>query len=35
MIQSHISDGIALTKFIFWIKNLKSKNITELEAEKN
>ena len=34
MIQSHISDGIALTKFIFWIKNLKSKNITELEAEK-
>ena len=34
MIQSHISDGIALTKFIFWIKHLKSKNITELEAEK-
>ena len=34
MIQSHISDGIALTKFIFWIKNLKDKNITELEAEK-
>ena len=34
MIQSHISDGIALTKFIFWIKSLKGKNITELEAEK-
>ena len=34
MIQSHILDGIALTKFIFWIKSLKGKNITELEAEK-
>ena len=26
MIQSHISDGVALTKFIIWIKNLKIKN---------
>ena len=34
MIQSHIADGVALTKFIFWIKNLKNKHITEIEAEK-
>ncbi len=34
MIQSHIADGVALTKFIFWIKNLKNKLITEIEAEK-
>ena len=33
MIQSHIKDGVALTKFIYWIKNLKNK-ITELDAEK-
>ena len=25
MIQSHIKDGVALTKFIYWIKNLKIK----------
>ena len=34
MIQSHVEDGIALTKFIYWIKNLKKKKITELDAEK-
>ncbi len=34
MIQSHIADGAALTKFIFWIKNLKNKKITEIDAEK-
>ncbi len=34
MIQSHIADGVALTKFIFWIKNIKKKYITELDAEK-
>ena len=34
MIQSHIADGTALTKFIFWIKNLKNKKITEIDAEK-
>ena len=33
MVQSHIKDGVALTKFIYWIKNLKNK-ITELDAEK-
>ena len=34
MIKSHIEDGVALTKFIFWIKNNKSQNLTELNAEK-
>ncbi len=34
-IKSHISDGIALTKFIFWIKNNINKlKITELSAQK-
>tara|TARA_Y100001970_G_scaffold277895_1_gene382802 strand:+ start:728 stop:2425 length:1698 start_codon:yes stop_codon:yes gene_type:complete len=34
IIQSHIADGAALTKFIFWIKNLRKKKITEIDAEK-
>ena len=34
MMQSHISDGVALTKFIIWIKNLKNIKLTEIEAEK-
>ena len=32
-IESHILDGIAVIKFLYWIKNLK-KNISELDAEK-
>ena len=34
MISSHILDGIALTKFIYWIKNVNKKKITEISAEK-
>ncbi len=34
MKNAHLMDGVALTKFIFWIKNLKNKKITELIAEK-
>ena len=34
MIQSHIEDGVALTKFLFWIKNNQNLNLTELDAEK-
>ena len=34
MIQSHIADGVALTKFIFWMKNLKNRKITEIDAER-
>ena len=33
-IQSHIYDGAALTKFIFWLKNnFKKKKITEISAQ--
>ena len=33
--KSHLYDGVALTKFIFWIKNNVTKlNITELSAQK-
>ncbi len=34
MINTHIEDGIALTKFIFWIKNNKNQSLTEIDAEK-
>jgi Xaa-Pro aminopeptidase len=33
MINAHIEDGLALTKFIFWIKNINKKKITEVEAQ--
>ena len=32
-IKSHILDGVAMIKFLYWIKNLR-KNISELDAEK-
>tara|TARA_B110000971_G_scaffold177891_1_gene183692 strand:+ start:1407 stop:3128 length:1722 start_codon:yes stop_codon:yes gene_type:complete len=33
-IKSHIYDGVALTKFILWLKNnFKKKNITEIKAQ--
>ncbi len=32
MINSHILDGVALTKFLFWIKKINKKKITEVEA---
>ena len=34
MVNSHIEDGIALTKFLYWIKNCKLKNLTEIKIEK-
>ncbi len=34
MINAHIEDGAALTKFIFWIKYKNKKKITEIDAEK-
>lgn len=34
MIQSHILDGVALTKFLFWIKKVNKKKITEYDAQK-
>ena len=34
MIKSHVEDGVALTKFLFWIKNKSNSSLTELNAEK-
>ena len=34
MVNSHIEDGIALTKFLYWIKNCKIKKLTEIKNEK-
>ena len=33
MIDAHIKDGLALTRFIYWIKNINNKNITEVDAQ--
>jgi Xaa-Pro aminopeptidase len=33
MIQAHKKDGLALTRFIYWIKNVNRKNITEVYAQ--
>jgi Xaa-Pro aminopeptidase len=33
MIDAHILDGTALTKFIYWIKNINKKQITEVQAQ--
>ena len=33
MIKSHIYDGAALTKFLYWIKNTNKKPITEVQAQ--
>ena len=32
--KAHIYDGIALTKFLYWMKNKKTNNVSELSAEK-
>ena len=32
-IEAHKKDGLALTKFIYWIKNINKKKITEVEAQ--
>ena len=34
MEKAHIEDGIALTKFLYWIKNKKNNGLDELGAEK-
>ena len=34
MINAHIEDGVALTKFLYWIKNIKKLNLTEQQVEK-
>ena len=34
MIKTHIIDGVALTKFIYWIKNVRKKRLNEFQAQK-
>ncbi len=34
MVNAHIEDGVALTKFLYWIKNLKINNLTEKKIER-
>ena len=33
MVNAHLIDGVALTKFIFWLKNKKNLDITEVDAQ--
>ena len=33
-IESHIRDGVAVTKFLYWIKKKQNKKISEIDAEK-
>ena len=33
IIDAHLIDGVALTKFIFWLKNKKKLDITEVDAQ--
>jgi len=33
IINAHIEDGVALTKFIYWIKNINKKKITEIDSQ--
>ncbi len=33
MIEAHNKDGLALTRFIYWIKNINKKKITEVDAQ--
>ena len=32
-IKAHIADGVALTKFIYWMKNVNKKKISEVQAQ--
>ena len=34
MINAHILDGFALTKFLYWIKKVNKKKLTEYDAQK-
>ena len=34
IIYAHVEDGVALTKFIYWIKNKNKNKITEIDSEK-
>ncbi len=34
MVDAHIQDGVAVTKFLYWIKNSNIKNLDEIKVEK-
>jgi len=34
MIKAHFEDGLALTRFIYWIKKMNKKKLTEIDAQK-
>jgi len=34
MIDAHVIDGVALTKFLYWIKKRKNINLSEIDVEK-
>jgi len=34
IVNAHIADGVALTKFLYWMKTKKKFNFTEMDAEK-
>ena len=34
MSKAHFHDGLALTRFIYWLKNINKKKITEFDAQK-
>ena len=34
MIDAHIQDGVAFTKFLYWIKKTNIKNLDEIKVEK-
>ena len=33
MEKAHVEDGVALTKFLYWIKNTKIRNLNELKVQ--
>ncbi len=33
MLKAHIEDGVAITKFLYWIKNLRNKEISEISLQ--
>ena len=35
MIDAHVEDGVAVTKFLYWIKNTNIKKLDEIKVEKN
>ena len=34
MVEAHIKDGVAVTKFLYWIKNSNIKKLDEIKVER-